>query len=92
MNVKDKLQKIENMDKFINTELNKLVDEVRDCCFVDGYEATTEECIGTVVSSFLKGDGCSIMEIAFQALEDSNFHGLNAELQKTYNDWLQTAN
>ena len=92
MNVKDKLQKIENMDKFINTELNKLVDEVRDCCFVDGYEATTEECIGTVVSRFLKWDGCSIMEIAFQALEDSNFHCLNAELQKTYNDWLQTAN
>ena len=92
MNVKDKLQKIENMDKFINTELNKLVDEVRVCCFVDGYVATTEECIGTVVSRFLKWDGCSIMEIAFQALEDSNFHGLNAELQKTYNDWLQTAN
>ena len=80
------------MDKFINTELNKLVDEGRDCCFVDGYEATTEECIGTVVSRFLKWDGCGIMEIAFQALEDSNFHGLNAELQKTYNDWLQTAN
>ena len=59
---------------------------------VDGYDATTEECIGTVVSRFLKWDGCSIMEIAFQALEDSNFHGLNAELQKTYNDWLQTAN
>ena len=32
MNVKDKLEKIENMDKSINTELNKLVDEVRDCC------------------------------------------------------------
>ena len=92
MNVKDKLQKIENMDKFINTELNKLVDEVRDCCYVEGDEATTEECIGTVVARFLKWDGCGIMEIAFQALEDSNFHGLNAELQKTYNDWLQTAN
>jgi phosphorylcholine metabolism protein LicD len=92
MNIKDKLQKIENMDKSINTELNKLVDEVRDCCFVDGYDATTEECIGTVVSRFLGWDGNAIMKIAFEALEDSNFHGLNAELQKTYNDWLQTAN
>ena len=70
-----------NVETKITPLLKEVVEIIASECFVDGYEATTEECLGLAVSKYLEWNGVEIMEVASEALEDANFHR-EAELMR----------
>lgn len=42
------------------------------------------EVLGVMVSRYLKWDGAAVIRAFSSALEDSNFHGENAEIREKY--------
>lgn len=54
------------------TEL--LLAELKETCFVKGYEASDEEAMGMLVSKFFEYNGDAILKASSLALENANFH------------------
>ena len=66
---------------YIQNQLYHLMQDIKESCYVAGYNPTDAEVMGLLVAKFFKWDGLAIAESAGHALEDSNFHVLNERLQ-----------
>ena len=62
-------------------QLKDLMNEITKNTFVTGYNATEEEKLGMILSKFYEWDGIKILQTAYWALEDSNFHSENEVIQ-----------
>tara|TARA_Y100001936_G_C15508486_1_gene376791 strand:+ start:212 stop:454 length:243 start_codon:yes stop_codon:yes gene_type:complete len=61
-------------DEIVNAVIPQLVTAIKEKAYVNGYKATDAEALGLVVSKFCKWDRGDILNVACEALEDSNFH------------------
>ena len=50
------------------------------CKEIDPEQATEQEALGLVISSYFEWDGLKIFEAFYSALEDSNFHTENEKI------------
>lgn len=66
---------------YIQNQLGPLMKDIKESCFVAGYNPPDEEVMGLLIAKFFKWDGLAIAESAGHALEDANFHELNERLQ-----------
>ena len=60
----------------MNQELKKLIDEQKQKTFLPEFrdKVTDARALGVLISQHFKWDGLQILEAAFSALEDANFH------------------
>jgi len=58
------------------TNLKSLIEAKKKSVFVKEYQdkATDAETLGIMISQYYEWDGIKILETAFSALEDANFH------------------
>jgi len=59
----------------VKQELKPLLERIKRTSFVKPYQATDTEAMGMLISKFFEWAGEDIMEAAYYALEDANFHG-----------------
>ena len=63
--------------------LQEIIDKKKKKAFATGYHASDEEALGILISQHLGWNGFAICQTLCNALEDANFHTLNAAIQKT---------
>ena len=70
----------------MKAELKKLIGKVREDTYLPECqdEASDEQVLGVMVSTYAEWDGDNIMQIFTSALEDANYHTLNAKIQEAY--------
>jgi hypothetical protein len=66
----------------VRNHLALVIDQIKRSSFVQGYEATDEEAVGMMLSKYFGWDGLAILKASGYALEDSNFHTENAQVQE----------
>lgn len=55
-------------------KLQAVVKEINKVSFVKGHVPSDEQALGIVLSKYFYYDGLSVLQAAFYALEDANFH------------------
>ncbi len=75
---------------YIQNQLGPLIQDIKESCYVAGYNPTDAEVMGLLVAKFFKWDGLAIAESAGYALEDANFHVLNERLQLLIDEEFKT--
>ena len=66
-------------------DLERLVDNKRDKCgYRKGYTPSDAQVLGKLIASHFEWDGKAIMMTMLEAFEDSNFHTLNEQLKKVW--------
>ncbi len=67
-----------------NKKLKEIIEGKKKEIFVKGYKATDEEILGVIISQYFEWIGKSIADTFLNALEDSNFHTLRAEIEELW--------
>ena len=76
-----------NKDLNIKNTMVPILNKIKKESFVDGYEASDIEAFGLLMSKYFKWDGYKIFKANCYALEDANFHALQAGLEVAFDDW-----
>jgi len=76
----------------MKVELKKLIGKVRWESYLPEYrdKIPDEQVLGVMVSTYAEWDGDNIMKIFTSALEDANYHTLNAKIKSMYKSGLVT--
>ena len=74
-------------DLNVKNTMVPILNKIKKECFVDDYLPSDEEAFGLLLSKYFKWDGYRIFKVTTEALEDANFHELNAKLNETYGKW-----
>jgi len=61
-------------EQIIKEVMPQLITAVKEKAFVNGDKASDAEALGLIVSKFCEWERGSILNVACEALEDSNFH------------------
>tara|TARA_Y100001973_G_C4969140_1_gene218713 strand:+ start:306 stop:566 length:261 start_codon:yes stop_codon:yes gene_type:complete len=68
-------------EKLIRETMKPLIKQVRDIAFIKGAYVTDREVLGIIISKYSEWSAETIMDIATEALRDSNFHKLADDLE-----------
>jgi hypothetical protein len=66
----------------VQVELGKLLQQIKESAYVEGYNATDEEAMGLVISKYFEWDGISILKASARAVEDANYHSEASAIYK----------
>lgn len=68
----------------VNEALEILIKATRQRVFLPEYrdQTTDADVLGIMLAKYLGWDGSKILEATYSALEDSNYHTLNKEIEK----------
>jgi len=75
-------------DEMIAVVMPILLDAIKRKAFVKGYRASDEEALGLVVSKFTKFHAGSILAVATEALEDSNYDDLASKVDTIHANFV----
>jgi len=87
--MKDFKRNYSNQVKDLNVQntMVPILNKIKKECFTDDYEASDIEAFGLLMSKYFKWDGYKIFKANCYALEDSNFHALQARLELEFEEW-----
>ena len=90
--IKKNRNKFKLSTKFTNdigiSNSTKRLDAIKRKAFVKGYRASDEEALGLVVSKFTKFHAGSILAVATEALEDSNYDDLASKVDTIHANFV----
>ena len=61
------------VEEQIKPIIDQVIEMIRSRCFVKGYKASDEECLGIAISKYFQWDS-RIIKTCVEALHDANFH------------------
>lgn len=66
----------------VTQAVQPLLDGIKASYFNNDYQATNEEAMGILLAQYFDWDGIAVLTAAGYGLEDSNFHTLNAKVDR----------
>ena len=81
--------KMMSSDEIIKDLMPIIIKLVKQTAYVNPNDSrvTDADVLGIIIAKHLKWDGNDIMQTIQSALEDANYHSLNARIEETYIDW-----
>ena len=82
--------KIMSSDEVIKDLMPVVIKLVKQTAYINPNDprVTDADVLGIIIAKHLKWDGSGIMETMQSALEDANYHSLNARMEETYIEWI----
>jgi len=83
---------MENMDKkreLIKSMFKTAIKMQKELTFTDPTKATDAETVGVMISQYMKWNGQTIFDVAYNAFEDANFHSFNEKFEELWEKSLE---